>query len=102
MSNTENIKTVTMTGSGDEVVLVNKNLFRTQITVNGLAAGSLTIKAKANGSTSFEDVQNGTIDLTTVRTLIIEGDSLGAIQATTTESSNYDLVIVQTAREIYS
>ena len=91
-----------MTGSGDEVVLLNKNLFRTQITVNGLTTGSLTIKAKANGSTSFEDVQSGTIDLTASRTLIIEGDSLEAIQATTTESTTYDLVILQTALEIYS
>jgi hypothetical protein len=101
MSNTQNVKTFNMTGSGDEVIAIENELLRTQITAEGISGGTLTVKAKSNSATVFETVDGGTIDLATVRTILIEGYSIDELQITTSTSTAYTLILVQTELKLF-
>jgi len=101
MSNTQNVQSFNMTGSGSEVIAIENELLRIQITAEGLATGTLTVKAKSNGCTAFEDVEGGTIDLTTTRTVLIEGYSIDELEITTSTSAAYTLILVQTELKLF-
>ena len=90
-----------MTGIGPEAVEVESELLRTQVSVDGISSGTLTLLARPSGSSTFESIVDGTIDLTASKTLLIEGFSIDALSVTTTESTPYTLLLTQTELKLF-
>jgi hypothetical protein len=85
-----------LAGTGGEVVVISDKFENNQITFEGIASGTATVQAKAEDSTAFEDVVNGTIaDLSTTKTLKI--DSIAIAELSITVSGACTVYIKQTS-----
>ena len=65
------------------------------ITFVGTTAGIMTIRAKESNNTSFERVENGSIDLSDERTIRISGYQLKELEFTQTESQAFTVYVTQ-------
>ena len=95
MANAQNKYEQAMTGSGEETLSIAYQFNTTQITINGLATGTATIRAKAKGGDTLETVEGGTLDLTNERTITITDTSLEQLGVTVSSGTAYTLIVRQ-------
>lgn len=86
---------VTLSGVGTDTVEVAGNFRYTQLTVQGLEAGTFTVEKRAVGGARFTLVEDGQIDLTIEDTILIKDGYIDAVRLTVSEQSQYDLIVVQ-------
>ena len=88
-----NEHSLTTTGTGE--LKVSPQYTHNVITVVGLAVGTFTVRAKEQSNTVFESVQNGTIDLSTCRTIIIRNVQLKELEFTPSPTAAYTVYVKQ-------
>lgn len=75
--------TKTLDGTNGGEVPVSRDLPNIQMSISGRATGTLTVTGKSNGSDAFEAFLSPlTIDLSAVRTVILEPTSLVSLSFT--------------------
>lgn len=82
-------------GSSPEVIELDKSYDVTEITLKDIAAGTAVLRAKSANGDEFETVDNGTIDLSSKRTWLIDGFRLSEIEITIAPATSYTGTIRQ-------
>lgn len=83
------------TGVSPLVVSIDSDYTENQITITGLATGTMTVKYKAQGGDVLETFTNNTLDLTTARTIKLEGLQLEEIELSVAPAAAYNYRIEQ-------
>tara|TARA_Y100000310_G_C20420457_1_gene686435 strand:+ start:50 stop:355 length:306 start_codon:yes stop_codon:yes gene_type:complete len=96
MANAQYIFSQVNTGTGEETTDLSHQYTNTQISISGLSSGTLTVRARGKGSDSLEAVIDGTIDLSSTRTLVIPNVSIDLIGLSVTPAAAYTVNIRQT------
>ena len=92
--------TGTATGASEEVITVDPQYTQARITINGLATGTATFRAKPQGGEVLEAIEGASINLSTERTIIIgsmsnNGTSLEEIGITVSAGTGFSYYIKQ-------
>jgi len=91
-----NVRTGVFDGTGTDELKLSSQYYTNVITIIGLAAGIITVTAKASGNPAVEDVLNGTIRLDKNRTLTIRKTQLDSLLFAVDPPAPYTVRVKQT------
>lgn len=90
-----NVVIKTLTGTGQEVIVVSSQYRRYQITLVGITTGKVTIESKSVGNTVFSKLINGQMSVEFDTTLLVFGQT-EAFRFTYPTEEAYTVKIKQT------